>query len=166
MKLFVLKIDNCIDIITNSSSELFVLNSESQQIAKELIESIYPNYKSEYEEIVSLRDASTKQIDTYMSWIEPEIDWFNHRKLSREEEIAYYKSAAEKYGMTPEDYYSNWDSRDNEYWYGHISEAGLRKSAETLDPGGKIFLLFSIDENPNWDMQEKLMEVASRYHLG
>lgn len=27
-------------------------------------------------------------------------------------------------------------------------------------------LLFSKDENPDWDYQEKLMEVAERYHLG
>ena len=25
---------------------------------------------------------------------------------------------------------------------------------------------FSIKDNPNWDMQEKLMEIGTRYHLG
>jgi ABC-type polysaccharide/polyol phosphate transport system ATPase subunit len=28
------------------------------------------------------------------------------------------------------------------------------------------FYLFSLDENPNWETQEILMEVASKYHLG
>ena len=28
------------------------------------------------------------------------------------------------------------------------------------------FFLYSIDANPEWEMQEKLMEIGKRYHLG
>ena len=68
--LFTISVDNTIDIITNSSSELFVLNGETLNSVKELVESIYPEYRKEYEEIVALRDASDSDVDTYVNWIE------------------------------------------------------------------------------------------------
>lgn len=55
--LFVIAVDNMINLITNSSSELFVLNGETLNSVKELVESIYPEYRKEYEEIVALRDV-------------------------------------------------------------------------------------------------------------
>lgn len=171
--LFTFNIDNAIDIITNSSSELFILEEETQELALEMVKEAYPEYLSEYEPLVALRDANSSQISTYLSWVSD--SWYDNyresRHLSEEERIkADMRKAimkAEKYGMTPETFYTNWDKRtDGKWWYGNISEEGLRNAAKTLDPDGKIFLLFSIDENPNWEAQESLEAICQRYHLG
>ena len=61
--LFTINIDNTIDLITNSSSELFILHEDSLETAKEMIASVYPEYLSEYEEVKSLRDSDKKQIE-------------------------------------------------------------------------------------------------------
>ena len=49
--LFAIKVNNVVDVITNSSSELFVLKGETKNIVEEMITNIYPNYKNEYEEV-------------------------------------------------------------------------------------------------------------------
>ena len=170
--LFVIAVDNMINLITNSSSELFVLNGETLNSVKELVESIYPEYRKEYEEIVALRDASDSDVNTYVSWIEDSFydRWNYTRDMSKEKRKQYDiredTKQAQKYGLTPEEFFKNWDDRNNEYYYSRISSKGYDAIRKTLDPNGKIFLLFSIDDNSNWDMQEALMSIGERYHLG
>ena len=170
--LFVIAVDNMINLITNSSSELFVLNGETLNSVKELVESIYPEYRKEYEEIVALRDASDSDVDTYVNWIEDSFydRWDYTMSMSKEKRKQYNiqkdTEKAQKYGLTPEEFFKNWDDRNNEYYYSRISSKGYDAIRKTLDPNGKIFLLFSIDDNPNWDMQEALMSIGERYHLG
>ena len=91
--LFTISVDNTIDIITNSSSELFVLNGETLNSVKELVESIYPEYRKEYEEIVALRDANDSDVDTYVSWIEDSSydKWDYTRGMSKEKRKQYLK---------------------------------------------------------------------------
>lgn len=170
--LFTISVDNTIDIITNSSSELFVLNGETLNSVKELVESIYPEYRKEYEEIVALRDASDSDVDTYVNWIEDSSydRWDYTMSMSKEKRKQYDiqedTKQAQKYGLSPEEFFKNWDDRNNEYYYSRISSKGYDAIRKTLDPNRKIFLLFSIDDNPNWDMQEALMSIGERYHLG
>ena len=170
--LFTISVDNTIDIITNSSSELFVLNGETLNSVKELVESIYPEYRKEYEEIVALRDASDSDVDTYVSWIEDSSydRWDYIIGMSKEKRKQYNiqedTKQAQKYGLTPEEFFKNWDDRNNEYYYSRISSKGYDAIRKTLDPNGKIFLLYSIDDNPDWDMQEALMSIGIRHHLG
>lgn len=69
--------------------------------------------------------------------------------------------------MTPQEFYTDWNERGTrDYWYARESEEGLLKAAQQLDPDGKIFLLFSIDENPNGEYQEKLEKIGRRIHMG
>lgn len=173
-KLFVFNIDNTIDLITNSSSELFVLQGDTQEQISELIRSIYPDYLNEYREVVRLKDASEDDKYTYVNWVEE--SWYNSErydfKLSEEErykkDVEAAIAKAKKYGMKPETFYKGWKkSLENKNWfYTTYSEKGLNKIIKTVDPDGKIYLLYSIDENPDWEHQERLMEIASRYHLG
>ena len=170
--LFVIAVDNMINLITNSSSELFVLNGETLNSVKELVESIYPEYRKEYEEIIALRDANDSDVDTYVSWIEDSSydRWDYTIRMSKEKRKQYDiqedTKQAQKYGLTPEEFFKNWDDRNNEYYYSRISSKGHDAIRKTLDPNGKIFLLFSHDDNPDWDMQEALMSIGGRYHLG
>ena len=168
-----IKVDNVVDIITNSSSELFILSGDTKEIVQEMVSDVYPNYLNEYEQIVPLREADDDQIDTYLDKIEDPIwnIWEATRNMSEEEERLYRikvaTKIAKKYKMTPDEYYIDWeDTKNKKYFYPQASIKGLRKAAELLDPNGQIFLMFSIKDNPNWDMQEKLMEIGTRYHLG
>ena len=168
-----IKVDNVVDIITNSSSELFILSGDTKEIVQEMVSDVYPNYLNEYEQIVPLREADDAQIDTYLDKIEAPIwnIWEATRNMSEEEERLYRikvaTKIAKKYKMTPDEYYIDWeDTKNKKYFYPQASIKGLRKAAELLDPNGQIFLMFSIKDNPNWDMQEKLMEIGTRYHLG
>ncbi len=168
-----IKVDNVVDIITNSSSELFILSGDTKEIVQEMVSDVYPNYLNEYEQIVPLREADDDQIDTYLDKIEGPIwnIWEATRNMSEEEERLYRikvaTKIAKKYKMTPDEYYIDWeDTKNKKYFYPQASIKGLRKAAELLDPNGQIFLMFSIKDNPNWDMQEKLMEIGTRYHLG
>ena len=170
--LFTISVDNTIDIITNSSSELFVLNGETLNSVKELVENIYPEYQREYQEIVALRDAGNSEVNTYINWIEDSRydTWDYTRDMSKEKRKQYNiqedTKQAQKYGLSPEEFFENWNDRNNEYYYSRISSKGYDAIRKTLDPNGKIFLLFSMDENPDWNMQEALMSIGERCHLG
>ena len=47
-----------------------------------------------------------------------------------------------------------------------VTDKNREEIINKLCPNKNMWFLFSIDENPNWDMQEKLMNIAERYHLG
>lgn len=40
----------------------------------------------------------------------------------------------------------------------------LKKIKTMIDKN--LYFLFSLNENPNWEYQQKLEEVSTRYHLG
>ena len=171
--LIVIAVDNHIDLITNSSSELFVLQGDTQDTVEEMIKAVYPDYLNEYEYPECLRDAEPETINSYLSWVEH--GWYRDyeakRGMTDEEERKYDIKKAEekaaKYGMSPAKFYKDWASTIIDKWfYPRISEEGLRTAAKQLDPDGKIFLLYSIDENPDWEMQEALSSIGTRYHLG
>lgn len=170
--LFTIFVDNTIDIITNSSSELFVLNGDTLNSVQQMVSSIHPDYLTEYHEVVALKDADDMLVETYLDWIENSYHnyWEETIGMSEKERIEYdiakHTKEAEKYGMLPEAFFENWDERNDKYFYSRISEKGYDAVRHTLDPNGRIFLLLSLYDNPNWDKQEALMNIGSRYHLG
>lgn len=152
--LFTLKIDNVIDIITNSSSELFVLKADSFEIVKELIESVYPGYLNEYYEPIQPKDMTPERFASY-------IDWINGWNVSKENAVVYE-------GFTFEDMYVK--SRYGQTNTYVMKEGFIENNFETIvklvDPGNKTWLMYSIDDNPDYEMQERLEIIAERYHLG
>ena len=151
--IFTIQPNHCVDLITNSSSELFVLKGETKEIVKELLESTYSDYLYEYEDVQHIDELSNDDFDTYLSY--KYWDWKNKLILSH------------TFGIKPEVLYSNYDSKDSEkYWYPQLSEEGIKLIKDKMDPNREMYFLFSIHENPNWDRQEDLMGVADRYHLG
>ena len=60
MVAFEFNIHSIIDIITNSSSELFVFEAKTGDILKDLISGVYPDYLTEYREVELLSDLSDK----------------------------------------------------------------------------------------------------------
>lgn len=150
-KLFVFNVSNVIDLITNSSSELFILSGNNMNEVKSLIERVYPNYLSEYQEVVSIDNISEEELDTYLTY--EYNTWDDRLTLSK------------VFNIDPNILYSNYSEFETQkYWYGHISDVGYSLIREKLPKD--MYFLYSINDNPNWEMQENLMNIATRYHLG
>ena len=154
--LFVLTVDNVIDIITNSSSELFVLKADSDKVVTELLENVYPDFREEYREPVLLSSLDAYDLDNY-------LDWVNGWRRTKEHCVVYDGFTFEE--MYEESKYKSWGDTEYNLKPGFV-EDNFDKIIKAIDPTNSTWLLYSIDENPNWEMQEKLEQIATRYHLG
>jgi hypothetical protein len=150
--LFVIQPQSVIDVITNSSSELFVFQGKEKEVIKDMIKRVYPDYLNEYEDLKCLNELNDSELTDYIDWIYS--TWSNKLRLSKE------------FNIEPEILYSNFDEKDTDkYWYGELSNEGLELIKQQLDLDN-TYLLYSINDNPDWDMQEELMCIGQRYHLG
>ena len=156
--LFKLNIDNVIDIITNSSSELFVLKADSAEIVKELLESIYPDYLTEYVAPIQPKDMDAYALDTYLDCVN---GWENTK-----ENCVVYEGFTFEEMYEPTLFPDPWNKTPKYVLKNGFIDDNYDKIINQVDPGNKTWCLYSIDENPNWDMQEKLEQIAQRYHLG
>lgn len=153
--LFTIKPHSIIDAITNSSSELFVGKSKSKDELMKLLLAIYPDYLNEYEPLKGIDDLTVDELGTYLSY-----------------EYSLYSDSdsdfrvAELFGIEPSVLYSNYNEYSMRYWYGEFSDEGIKLLKDKIDPEREMFFLFSLNDNPNWDYQEKLSDIFTRYHLG
>ena len=165
--LFTLKVHSVVDIITNSSTELFVGKNQSKETMIELIEELYPNYLDEYEELKSIDDMSLEDIHNYLWYVCSANSW-----------PAYKSDYYVPDGFTFDELYTpeiDWKTKlpKAPAWNGEIqyqlkkfSDKTLELFKKRLDPNKEMYFLYSIDDNPNWDYQEKLMIIMDRIHLG
>lgn len=152
-QLFVIQPQSIIDVITNSSSELFIFQGKEFEVIKSMIEAIYPDYLNEYKELVSLDEIDNDSLDTYICYAYNE--WNDDMVVSK------------KFNIPPEILYSNWESKNSEkYWYGEISDEGYAIIKNKLKEQGNMYFLFSRESNPDWEYQEQLENIGYRYHLG
>lgn len=152
IKIFVFNIDHAIDIITNSSSELFVLQGKTKEIVNEMILNQYPNYTDEYEELKNISELTTEELDTYISY-----KYYTYQRNNKHS----------LFDLDPSILWKNYNNKNEvKYWYPELTEEGAKLIKEKISPNNDLWFLFSIDENPNWDFQEKLETIATRYHLG
>lgn len=142
--LFKIQFDHSIDIITNSSSELFVLNGESKQYVESMLNKLC-DY-SEYE-LLSNDELSDDYVDTLLSWSVVDIDFTKKWK--------------------PEEIYRVFNGKLSKIMSKNFIKNNLSEIKDMIiSKYPNTFYLFSLYENPNWETQEILMEVASKYHLG
>ena len=171
--IFKFNIDNIISIITNSSSELFILEAETKEIVKEMISSRYPDYRSEYEEVKNISELSVDELDTYFSYATYPSVWPASKSSYRilpgftfdelyEPKKDYKTGLPEKPAWNGEIQY---ELKKNE-GYNFVTKENREELISKLSPNKNMWFLFSIDENPNYDMQEELEYIAERYHLG
>lgn len=148
---FIFSIDNVIDLITNSSSELFIFQIEPKQSIIELIESVYPEFRNEYEE--------PKWVGEDMDMM---IQYLEHINL-KPEELTLQLGIPSKDLVT----YEVWDK---EHKWPEFNEDVLEmckdKILDIIDPKHSIYLMNSLDDNPDWEYQEKLESIATRIHMG
>ena len=148
--LFTLNIENTIDIITNSSSELFVLESSSN--VDELIRSVYPNYENEYT-LKTIDECDDDELGTYVDSVLKCGSWDNDFKL------------CDILGARADVIYDNFNEYGiKNWWYGRLSKEGKDLLLKKVPKN--TYLLFSKEENPIWEYQERLQLIAYRYHLG
>jgi hypothetical protein len=150
--LFTLQIHSVVDLITNSSSELFVGTYDSKKTLIVLLENIYPDYLSEYEQLKNIDELSMNELAEYVYCRYQHYDTNN----------------------TPVNVISEFTTDDMfeepEYGWVYVKENFVRnnfdKIIKNIDPENNLIFLYSVDDNPNWSMQEKLMKIMTRYHLG
>ena len=151
--LFTIKPHSIIDVITNSSSELFVGKSQSKDEIKELIKEAYPAYLTEYCEVKNISELTADELDTYLYY---HYDgWSNYLQRTKQGVVP---------GFTKEEMYEVGEY--GTYIKNDFTENNLDKIKEAIDPKNEMYFLFSIDDNPDWDCQENLMDIMERYHLG
>lgn len=206
--LFIIKIQSQSDVITNSSSELFIFdNKNSKDEVINLLNNVYPNWRDEYDEPVPFSEIGENELwyllpdskydieDRFLETIRDYIftndldrkDFYNNPKCNEllesfNEELKSTKydlpaaKFAREYGLEPEVFWDGFDdlkieirsSYNNDWKYPNcsrlkISEEGIKAM---IDANPNSWLLYSYGENPDWDHQEDLMQIATRIHLG
>lgn len=150
--LFTFSVDNVVDLITNSSSELFVLKGDVRDQVEDMVKAVYPKYEKEYRRPVHIDELTPSGLEHYMHQI-----------------FGYWPNKVfdPGYGFTfdelfePDRHGKGYTMRDD-----LVTDENREAFADRFDPDRTLWFLYSIDDNPDWDMQEKLMEIGTRYHLG
>jgi len=170
--LFTIKPHSVIDVITNSSSELFVGKNQSKENIIEMIKEIYPNYLKEYHEVKNIDDLTFDELDIYFQYMclphhdlfnsitkvsYPILNGFTFEELYVEDEKFKEYSSRKQYRLK---------SVNNEEYGNFVVEDNFEEIKNKLDPERELFFLFSLDDNPDWDEQERLSEIMERLHLG
>lgn len=82
--LFVFQVQSFTDVVTNSSSELFVYTGTEREIEK-LLNNTVPGWEDEYYSPVSLDNISKDDLETYMNHAYDTYDWNSwDRVITRE----------------------------------------------------------------------------------
>jgi hypothetical protein len=169
--LFVLNnLHSMIDVITNSSSELFVGNSNNKKEMLNLIKEVYPNYLNEYEELKGIDDLTIGELETYIDFYCSPLCWPAKKEyypiLPGFTFDELYEAENNKPAWNGEIQYQL-KNNDSEYaWGGFVTESNFEEIKNKLDPNRQMYFLFSLDDNPNWEYQERLQEIMERFHLG
>lgn len=176
--LFVINIANVIDIITNSSSELFVLKAETASIAEEMIINLYPDYESEYKKIIAIEELSNEELDNFLNYHCSARCWpYGKEELPLLKGFTFdelYEAKIDSKTGKPE---KNWkghfdyDLKDNskekrKYFGTFVVNENRERVIKAIKETVGNYFLYSLDENPNYEKQEELEQIATRYHLG
>jgi len=161
--LFTLQIHSVVDLITNSSSELFVGTYDSKNTVIELIRSVYPNYLEEYEEVKSIDELSIEELEDYIQY--NYMYTYKYFDLKLDKYVYQHTPPHIIPGFKPEEMFDT-QCYSTIYVQDFFVEDNYDRIINNLDPEKKMFFLFSKGDNPNWDIQKKLSEIMSRYHLG
>lgn len=178
--LFRFNIQSFSDIITNSSSELFVFQKDSVNQVIELLNRIYPAWKNEYNDPCLFKDMSIgKQLD-YIDWVVDvprNLTTFDEdgNVLSFDDALTKFHTNVIKvmhrnWNIKKEEVplmFSNWDKVE---YYDKKPYLFLEFSDKAVELFQSLFeddiCLWSKDENPDYKYQEIIEYFAKRYHLG
>ena len=155
--LFIIKPHSVIDVITNSSSELFIGKHNSKDLMIEMIRSAYPAYRAEYDEVKTIDQLDDEELEMYISY---HYEYWSNREQETIRNVID--------GFTEEEMYVTKEFNGHEYTYliDDFVKYNRERIIQGIDPDKEMFFMFSYDENPDWDAQELLSNFMTRYHLG
>lgn len=165
--MFVFRIDSIVDIITNSSSELFIMKAEGKDVLIELIESVLPEFRETYEEPILLKDSSLYLISTYIFY---NYYYKGNTSPIKKSDLDVIEGFTfdEMYGYYL-DLYPLTNGKKTDPYYaekyeirGNFIKNNLEKIIKTLDPYNNIWFMSSLDDNPAYETYEKLMPIGER----
>lgn len=153
--LFVFNVDSAVDIITNSSSELFIFEGQNIDLVEEMIKNVYPDYEDEYSTVRSVSDisGSNYMVADILS------RYVIHRRIQKAEEICREVGIKLEEMIPCREYFDS---------YGDI-RIPYEKSAEIIKKYIKplnLYYIVSHEDNPDPDWQDSLEMIGSRIHLG
>jgi len=165
-QMIVFQPDHVINIITNSSSELFVFAGNTRENVVDMIKSVYPNFLDEYYELKCSSELTDDEIHTYLNYHYVNEDEYRNGMFASDYDPWQYEviPGFEKDEISTEEIINNKKFR-------RLDDKKISKHRERLiklmDPYGKKLFLFSKDDNPNYEMQKALEDIGGvRYHLG
>ena len=159
---YVFNIQSITDVITNSSSELFVYRGNTDTV-KELLDSVTPGWESEYNDPVLLQDLSPNSLETYLDYKYRLWDWNTDTPLTKE--TSNQTLLSRKFNIDPHDIYDNYDEWDpNSYDMLCYKEGWDKIIKEKLSQN--LVFVFSKYDNPDYNRQEIMEQYGTRYHLG
>ena len=192
MVVFIFSISSISDVITNSSSELFVFDNTdnknyTKKSLKELLDKVYPNWKKEYIEPEIVKNYDDEDLKWFYDWYKTyegyESEWIDRYNCSEEKfndikktDLLDETRFAKLMELTPEECYSNWNdwnpSKRLSFKETPIDEIHHYHNLELSDEGLQKFrefckksgfiALLSREENPDFKGQEKLLSIASK----
>lgn len=150
--LFVFQIQSFTDVVTNSSSELFVFTGTTE-VVSDILDSNVPGWEHEYDDPQSVQDLSPSSLKTYLSYAYDNHDWnWDNKRITRE--TSRQTRWAREFNIDPNDLYENYKEWDpnSEKW--EISQLQLKEGwdkliKQKLNPN--LVFVFSKGENPNWE---------------
>ena len=157
--LFIFNIDNVIDIITNSSSELFTFKVDNGTVLYNLLQSFDSNFYKNFKP-VSLRKADTSLFSSYACTILPyRFDAEEKENVKLPEGITIDDI------YTFDDDYQEWcmkDDYDEETdTDGSLFEKYRSILQEWLDPTDNVWLLYIDDYMMDSELKEKVKQIST-----
>jgi len=163
--LLVFNIDNVIDVITNSSSELFIFKSDNGKILFNMLKSFQKDFVKEVGEPVRLKDATDRLFNYYVNNLFPyevldnEIDQVILPEGVKFEDIytleEYYGQKA--WHFNPESDDLGWKN----HTYHYKVENWREKVQNTFDPGNTIWILYIDDYMMKSEVKDKVKKIST-----
>lgn len=156
--LFDINIQSFSDIITNSSSELFVFKVMLKEELISILDRVYPEWRTEYYEPQYVSELSKSSFDTYL-YNKLGLDGF-YWSIDKNEYLLNLKYKLYELGFNGEmnTLFKNYEEQQDLILTPEGKQILKRKLKDDI-------VLFSIDDNPNEHYQRILAKLGDRYHL-
>ena len=145
---FATHLNSVVDVITNSSAELFVSIENDKKEIEQLLDKLDKGWRYEYHSPKNIDELSDEELREYC-------------------EFAYelWPFGKEKPEPLPGFKYDEMFSDDG-FLRANFFSKNREKIINSLDPEHKMVFLFSKFDNPSYELQKRISFFMTKYHLG